>query len=73
MTTSRPIGEVIDVADKFGTLIDVTYRTSEVIENQYRVSEKKSEANLSNKPSEQPLKKPKNTHNQQEYNWMALN
>lgn len=52
MTTSRPIGEVIDVADKFGTLIDVTYRTSEVIENQYRVSEKKSEANLSNKPSE---------------------
>ena len=52
MTTSRSIGEVIDVADKFGTLIDVTYRASEVIENQYRVNEKKSEANLLNKPLE---------------------
>lgn len=36
--TTRSIGEVIEAAEKFGTLIDVTYKASEVIGLGFRLS-----------------------------------
>ena len=71
LATAKGVGEVIEAADKFGTLIDLSYRAEEVRSWRLRARGSRFGASWSSRPSGTPRRRPRGTRRPSAWSWRA--
>ena len=71
LATAKGVGEVIEAADKFGTLIDLSYRAEEVRSWRLRARRSRPETSWLRQHSGTPRRRPRGTRRPSAWSWRA--